>query len=143
VNELLKRRTNLTTEASRQQHRAMEQHLDDLLSAIEASADFLESFRKACGLAAEHYRAEEELLAEIARREAALAEKMAAQHAEALEMAACLEEAVAAGQASDALRLARRFHAIAQHNIIEEERDVFPLAERWDASESGFGHGGV
>ena len=139
----MKRRAKATTEASRQQHRAMEQHLDDLLSAIEASADFLESFRKAYGLAAEHYHAEEELLAEIARREAALAEKMAAQHAEALEMAACLEEAVAAGQASDALRLARRFHAIAQHNIIEEERDVFPLAERWDASEGGFGHGGV
>ena len=28
------------------------------------------------------------------------------------------------------LALARRFHAIAQHNIIEEERDVFPLADR-------------
>jgi hypothetical protein len=26
--------------------------------------------------------------------------------------------------------LARRFLAIAQHNIIEEERDVFPLARR-------------
>jgi ribosomal protein L9 len=131
------------TESSRRQHRAMEQSLDDLLSAIRAHAGFLESFRKAHRLAAEHYRAEEGLLAEIARHEAPLAEKMAAQHAEALEMAAGLEEAVAAGQAGDALRLARRFHAIAQHNIIEEERDVFPLAERWDASESGFGHGGV
>jgi hypothetical protein len=58
-------------------------------------------------------------------------------------MAAGLEEAVATGHAGDSLRLARRFHAIAQHNIIEEERDVFPLAERWDASESGSGHGGV
>jgi hypothetical protein len=58
-------------------------------------------------------------------------------------MAAGLEEAVAAGQAGDTLLLARRFHAIAQHNIIEEERDVFPLTEWWDASESGFGHGGV
>ena len=133
----------MTTEASRRQHRAMEQRLDDLLSAIEASAGFLESFRKAHRLAEEHYRAEEELLAGIARHDAVLAEKMAAQHAEALEMAAGLEEAVAAGQAGDALRLARRFHAIAQHNIIEEERDVFPLAEGWDASGSGFGHGGV
>jgi hypothetical protein len=121
----------------------MERHLDDLLSAIETNAGFLESFRKAHSLAAEHYRAEEELLREIAWHEAAVAEKMAAQHAEALEMAAGLEEAVAAGQAGDALRLARRFHAIAQHNLIEEERDVFPLAERWDASGSGFGHGGV
>jgi ribosomal protein L9 len=121
----------------------MEQLLDDLLSAIEADAGFLESFCKAHSLAAEHYRAEEGLLVEIARHDAALAEKMAAQHAEALEMAAGLEEAVAAGQAGDVLRLARRFHAIAQHNIIEEERDVFPLAERWGASGSGFGHGGV
>ena len=121
----------------------MEQHLDDLLSAIEANAGFLQSFRKAHTLATEHYRAEEGFLAEIARHEAALAEKMAAQHAEALEMAAGLEEAMAAGQTGDALRLARRFHAIAQHNIIEEERDVFPLAERWGASEGGFGHGGI
>jgi len=121
----------------------MEQSLDDLLAAMEGKAGFLESFRKAHSAATEHYRAEEELLREIARHEAALAAKMAAQHAEALEMAAALEEAVAAGQAGDALRLARRFHAIAQHNIIEEERDVFPLAERWDASGSGFGHGGV
>ncbi|MGA3016587.1 MAG: hemerythrin domain-containing protein [Bryobacteraceae bacterium] len=133
----------MTTEASRQQHRAMERHLDDLLSAIEAGAGFLESFRKVHSLAAEHYGAEEELLREIARHEAALAGKMAAQHAEALEMAAALEEVVAAGHADDALRLARRFHAVAQHNIIEEERDVFPLAERWDASGSGFGHGGI
>jgi ribosomal protein L9 len=131
------------TEASRRQHHAMEQLLDDLLSAIEADAGFLESFCKAHSLAAEHYRAEEGLLVEIARHDAALAEKMAAQHAEALEMAAGLEEAVAAGQAGDVLRLARRFHAIAQHNIIEEERDVFPLAERWGASGGGFGHGGI
>ena len=121
----------------------MERCLDDLLAAIKAKAGFLESFREARRLATEHYRAEEELLREIARHEAALAGKMAAQHAEALEMAAALEETVAAGQADDALRLAKRFHAIAQHNIIEEERDVFPLAERWDASGSGFGHGGV
>ncbi len=121
----------------------MEPSLDDLLAAIEAGAAFLESFRKAHRLAAEHYRAEEALLAEIARCHAALAEKMAAQHAEALEIAAALEEAMAAGQTGDALRLARRFHAIAQHNIIEEERDVFPLVERWDASGSGCGHAGV
>ena len=133
----------MKTHASRRQHRAMEQCLDDLLSRIEAKAGFLESFRKAHSLAAEHYRAEEELLREIARHEASLAEEMASQHAEALEMAAGLEEAVAAGQAGDTLLLARRFHAIAQHNILEEERDVFPLTEWWDASESGFGHGGV
>jgi hemerythrin-like domain-containing protein len=121
----------------------MEQFLDDLLSSTEANADFLESFRKAHSLAAEHYRVEDGLLQEIARHEAALAEKMTAQHAEALELAAALEEAVATGQTGDALRLARRFHAIAQHNIIEEERDVFPLAERWGASGGGFGHGGI
>jgi len=139
----LRSRLGSRTEASRRQHRCLEQLLDNLLSAIETEAGFLEPFRTARSLAAEHYRAEALLLAEIARHDAALAEKMTAQHAEALEMAAALEDAVAAGHTGDALLLARRFHAIAQHNIIEEERDVFPLAERWDASGSGFGHGGV
>jgi hemerythrin-like domain-containing protein len=133
----------VNTETSRQQHRAMDQSLDDLFASIKSGAGFLDTFRKTHGQAREHYRAEAALLAEIAQYDVALAGKMAAQHAQALELAASLEEAVAAGQTDDALRLAKRFHAIAQHNIIEEERDVFPLAERWDTSGSGFGHGGV
>ena len=56
-----------------------------------------------------------------------LAAKLRAQHAEALEIAARLPESLSAGQTADAIYLARRFLAIVQHNIIEEERDVFPL----------------
>ena len=62
--------------------------------------------------------------------EPALGAKIAAQHAEASEIAARWEESAAAGHAADTRSLARRFCAIAQHNIIEEERDVFPLADR-------------
>jgi hypothetical protein len=107
--------------------------LDELLAAIRGG-DFLGSFRKAHALVARHYRAEEPLVKEIARRHAALAAKIAAQHGEALEFAAAVEEAVASDQPGDTLRLAKRFCAIAQHNIIEEERDIFPLVEEWARS---------
>jgi hypothetical protein len=107
----------------------MEERLDRLISQINCGGDFLESFRAAYRLAAAHYSAEESLISEIARMQPAVAQKLRAQHAEALEMAAGVEEAVSAGQTADALRLVKRFHAIAQHNIIEEERDVFPLLE--------------
>jgi hemerythrin-like domain-containing protein len=112
-----------------EQHRAMEETLDELLAAIHRGDGFVEPFRRAHRLASEHYRAEEALLRELARYLPGPAAKMAAQHDEALEIAARLEEALADGQTRDALPLARRFHAIAQHNIIEEERDVFPLVE--------------
>ena len=112
------------------QHRAMEHSLDALIAALRAGSAFTEIFPEAARLAIAHYAAEEPLLNHLARIEPAVAAKLAAQHDEALEIAARLEEAVAAGQAADALALARRFHAIAQHNIIEEERDVFPLMKR-------------
>jgi len=121
----------MRTELSIREHRAVEEWLDRLIGAIRANGDFLASFREAHRLAMEHYRGEESLLAEIARQEPEVAKKLAAQHAEALEIAAGVEQAIAAGQAEDALRLAKRFHAIAQHNIIEEERDVFPLTAEW------------
>jgi len=79
--------------------------------------------------AAAHYGREEALLARLARHDPALAAKMAAQHAEALEIAGRAVEC-ADQPGGDLPYLARRFHAIAQHNIIEEERDVFPAAER-------------
>lgn len=112
-----------------EQHRAMEAALDELLAAIGGGADFAGAFRRAHRLAAEHYRAEDEFFAELAARLPGPAAKMTAQHGEALEIAARLEEALADGQTRDALALARRFHAIAQHNVIEEERDVFPLIQ--------------
>jgi cell division septum initiation protein DivIVA len=114
----------------KEEHRALEEHLDALLAAIRSGDGLVESFRRAEAPAAAHYRQEESFLERFSRYEPVLAAKMAAQHAEAMEIAARLEEAIAAGQSSDVLSLARRFHAIAQHNIIEEERDVFPLAAR-------------
>ena len=77
-----------------------------------------------------NYLREAQFLAALREHEPQLAAKIAAQHEEALEIAAQCEESMAAGQDSDVRALARRFLAIAQHNIIEEERDVFPLAER-------------
>ena len=44
-----------------------------------------------------------------------------------LEIASRLEESLAAGKEGDAGYLGRRLVAMAQHNMIEEERDVFPL----------------
>ncbi len=89
-----------------------------------------ESFRQAHSALRRHYPAEKGFLEKLALHHPGLAAKMAAQHAEVLELALGAEEAVAAGQSSDMLSLARRFQALAQHNIIEEERDVFPLADR-------------
>jgi len=52
---------------------------------------------------------------------------MLEQHAEVLEIGLQVEDSFGIGQTSDAMALIRRFLALAQHNIIEEERDVFPL----------------
>jgi hypothetical protein len=115
----------------RADHARLELRLDELLAAIRPGAEDLAAiFRAAAEAAGAHYRKEEEFLDRLARAAPSVAGKMKAQHAEAREIAAGFEEALAAGHAADALALARRFHAIAQHNIIEEERDVFPLAER-------------
>jgi hypothetical protein len=47
-----------------------------------------------------------------------------------MEIAGHLATALAGSDEAEALRLVRRFHAMAQHNLIEEERDVFPVAAR-------------
>ncbi len=112
-----------------EEHRALEVDLDRLAEAT-AAGDPVAPFRALAPEVAEHYRAEEPLLAKLARSYPVLAGKILAQHAEAGEIAARLEEAIAADDRRDILALARRFHAIVQHNLIEEERDVFPLADR-------------
>ena len=113
-----------------EEHRALEGLLDGLLASIRSGDGLVESFRRSAALAAAHYRREAGFLERLSQSEPALAARITAQHAEAMEIAARLDEAIAAGQQPDVLSLARRFHAIAQHNIIEEERDVFPLAAR-------------
>jgi len=94
------------------QHRAIEAALD-LLPADRFDA---EAFRRVHQLCREHYRYEEAFLGDV------LSPKLRAQHEEALEIAENLEGALAA----DVPYLVRRFLAIVQHNIIEEERDFFP-----------------
>jgi DNA-binding transcriptional MocR family regulator len=82
----------------------------------------------------EHYLLEEQLLELLHEHEPKVAAKLVAQHEEALEIAGRIEESQATGESADLLYLLRRFLAIAEHNIIEEERDVFPLARRCIAS---------
>jgi len=113
--------------ASIEDHRAIEAALDRLASAVASGHLDSEAFRNSRDLLTRHYERESGFLAALAERDPALAAKLSAQHDEALEIAAQIEASLAAGQPADALYLARRLLAIAQHNIIEEERDVFPL----------------
>jgi hypothetical protein len=84
------------------EHRAIETELD--------AGDL----RRAADLCRSLYPREQEFLGTI---HADAARKIAGQHAEALELAEHLEDAL----------LARRFVAMVQHTIIEVERDLFPL----------------
>jgi hypothetical protein len=81
-------------------------------------------------LLAQHYHDESALLEELRRHYPELAAKIKAQHEEVFEISRHLSDAVVGGQTETAWRLARRFHALSQHNLIEEEQDVFPLAAR-------------
>ena len=110
-----------------EEHRVIESSLERLAESIAAGRIDADVFRHVADLVAEHYRREETFLAQLQLHEPGLAAKLRAQHDEALEIAARLAESLDAGQNPDAIYLARRFLAIAQHNIIEEERDVFPL----------------
>jgi len=103
---------------------AEHREIETALERISAENLDIEAFRHAHSLCERHYRREEVFLA---RLPAQLAAKLRAQHAEALEIADRLAESLGAGQTADAIYLVRRFLAIVQHNIIEEERDVFPL----------------
>lgn len=119
------------TRRLRREHRHLEIRLDRLgeaLSAEDARAA-REAFAEAWPLAREHYAGEESpFFAALRLHLPALAAKMLGQHEESREIAAHLEDPDLPG--AEWLRLARRWLAITQHNVIEEERDVFPLAER-------------
>ncbi|HEV3199217.1 MAG TPA: hemerythrin domain-containing protein [Bryobacteraceae bacterium] len=114
----------------REEHRVLEGRLDALSTAIARGDGIAESLALAAESARRHYLREQPFLGRLALYEPALADKLQSQHEEVSEISARFEEALAEGQPRDMLSLARRFHAIAQHNIIEEERDVFPLADR-------------
>jgi hypothetical protein len=118
------------TERLQVEHRELEERLDALGAAIGSGAGIAEKLREAAESAHRHYRREQPFLDCLEGHEPALARKLYNQHQEAIEIAARFDEALADGQTRDMLALARRFHAIAEHNIIEQERDVFPLADR-------------
>jgi hypothetical protein len=110
---------------SRAQHRELEEVLD-CLQAGWLEDDFLEAER----LALAHYVAEESgLFAELREVHSPMVLKMTAQHDESRELARAIRDC----QPSDRMYLYRRFWAITQHNIIEEERDLFPLAANHQA----------
>jgi hypothetical protein len=109
------------------EHRIIEGELDRLTQGVMAGAVDVSVFRRARELCIRHFAREEAFLARLGERDASLESKLRGQHDEALELATRAEEAVLAGQASDLMYLVRRFLAITQHNIIEEERDVFPF----------------
>jgi hypothetical protein len=109
------------------EHRLIEAELERLAEGVARGAVDLEVLRRAGELCARHYEHEEAFLLRLCLRNAGLAAKLRGQHDEALELTSGAEEAAAAGQAADLTYLARRFLAITQHNMIEEERDVFPF----------------
>ena len=110
-----------------QEHRALEVHLDGLSKAIARGVVDSDAFRRLASLITQHYSREDQLLCALQAASPKVAAKLRSQHEEALEIATRLEECFATGETGDVIYLARRFVAIAQHNIIEEERDVFPL----------------
>ena len=109
------------------EHRQIEAALDSFALSIGRGSLDMNAFRVAHELCVRHYEHEGVVLARLAARDAPLATKLQGQHDEAMEIAAHLMDAERCGQSADMTYLARRFLAIAQHNIIEEERDVFPL----------------
>jgi enoyl-CoA hydratase/carnithine racemase len=111
-----------------EEHGVIEAALDRLAdTAVSGQIDGA-IFQEVRDLMAGHYLREEKFLDRLQAHEPGLAEKLRAQHEEALEIADRLAESLAAGERADVTYLARRFLAIAQHNMIEEARDVFPLA---------------
>ena len=107
-------------------HREIEAALDVLADGIASGRTDMDAVRRVRMLCSGHYAREEAFLVRLAESDDALAAKLRGQHDEALEIAARLEEAVAGGETRDVMYLTRRLLAIVQHNMIEEERDVFP-----------------
>jgi hypothetical protein len=116
------------------EHREIEAGLDRLSEALRSGEPKIDPVRELAELIERHYLNEERFLAALEAHDPKLAAKLRAQHDEASEIGERLLESLAVGDSAEALHLSRRFLAIAQHNIIEEERDVFPLAQRISAS---------
>jgi len=109
------------------EHRPIEAALDRLGQTVAAGQIDTDLLRSVGDAIAKHYANEEEFLISLFAQDPALAAKLRAQHDEVLEIASRLQESVAGGKEGDIGYLGRRLVAMAQHNMIEEERDVFPL----------------
>lgn len=118
-----------------EEHGVIETALDRLAETVASGLMDSNTFQHVRKLIAAHYLREEKFLVRLHVHEPGLAAKLQAQHEEALEIGARLAESLAAAETTDVTYLARRFLAIAQHNIIEEARDVFPLAKRFFTAE--------
>lgn len=103
------------------EHREIEASLEAVAAGLLSGVIDQDALRRAHSLCVRHYEREEDLLAGLGERDAA---KLRGQHAEALDLA----DALLAAPGGDAIYLTRRFLAIVQHNMIEEERDVFPYS---------------
>lgn len=114
------------------EHRRIEEALEALTEALrEGDAAALERFRAVWRLAEPHLRAEEGALFPALRPGfERLVLKMEDQHAQVREAATAFEVAAGSGSA-DLFPLGRRFHALLQHHLIEEERDLVALAGRF------------
>jgi hypothetical protein len=110
-----------------QEHRQIEAALDVAGESVLAGVVDIEAFRRIHRMCVTYYEHEEAFLARLEKQNAALADKLRGQHAEALEIAERMEETARDGHGGDMVYLARRFMAIVQHNITEEERDVWPV----------------
>lgn len=109
------------------EHRDIEAVLERFSASLASGAIDTDAFQIARQMCLRHYDHEEGLLLRLGARDSRLAAKLRAQHDEALEIAAAMAEILPAARSGDALYLGRRFLAIVSHNMIEEERDVFPL----------------
>jgi hypothetical protein len=110
---------------SLKEHEAIERWLDRLVLSLRKGVVDAGELAAALDLAVRHYSREESTLFAAARAAGfAAVVKLEEQHSEPREIGSHAQSSETPGER---LRLARRFHAIAQHNIIEEERDFFPL----------------
>jgi hypothetical protein len=99
-------------------HRAIEAALDRLPAVSDPA--FPAEFDRVFEFVVSHYWSED-----AAHPDPRFA-KMREQHREVEELGTETLRSLEAGQMEDAARLRLRFLALARHNMIEEERDVFP-----------------
>jgi hypothetical protein len=102
----------------RQAHRVIEEALDRLPAVSDPA--FPAGFDRVFQCVLSHYSSEE------AAYPGPRFAKMREQHREVEELGTEAMRSLEAGQLRDAARLLLRFLALARHNMIEEERDVFP-----------------